>query len=127
MSDHKRERLKRLVYKDAIMRWRVSTLWQAVSDIPTEEWELSRLDSELDEDRWFKQYVRPTARNVLLHCIRICEADLSYPIIVWKEQFVLDGMHRLAKASLLGHQKIAVKHLLVLPESDMDDDQEFFE
>lgn len=51
------------------------------------------------------------------HYDRIISADLSFPIIIYfdddiYEWFIIDGMHRLAKAKMLGRSSINVKVLL---------------
>jgi hypothetical protein len=51
------------------------------------------------------------------------EADLRYPIIVDPGGGVMDGMHRVAKALLLGHSSIAAKRLPFLPTPDHTDVQ----
>ena len=37
-----------------------------------------------------------------MHAQRICAADLTYPIILSAEGYLMDGGHRLAKAWLMG-------------------------
>src|SRR5689334_21259314 len=44
----------------------------------------------------------PTWRDVINHVALIEAADLSYPIILSADGSVMDGMHRVAKAVLLG-------------------------
>lgn len=120
------ERLKRLVFGGKVYRWRVSTLWKFANNIEATECSLAIFESELDADRWFKEYVEPTVNNIIAHFVRVCDADLNFPIIVWDGNFVLDGMHRLAKAKLLGNETVSVKFLAELPPSDIDSDQAFF-
>lgn len=55
---------------------------------------------ELNEAYWFPdQY--PTTQQIIEHIQLVQDADLSYPIILCAEGRVMDGMHRVAKASLL--------------------------
>ncbi|ENW08290.1 hypothetical protein F934_00465 [Acinetobacter beijerinckii ANC 3835] len=46
------------------------------------------------------------------------EADLSYPIILCAQGRVMDGMHRVAKASLLKQTEILAVHFEQTPEPD---------
>ena len=60
---------------------------------------------ELDED-WSGEDERPTWRAMLEHVRLMEEADLSYPIILSATGAVMDGMHRIAKATLQGRHEI---------------------
>lgn len=51
------------------------------------------------------------------HILRIFQADLSYPILVWDKQ-ILDGYHRLIKAHLEGRSSIRVLKIKELPSPD---------
>lgn len=46
------------------------------------------------------------------------KADLSFPIILSAEGRVMDGMHRVAKAVLLGHTTIEAVQFTQDPEPD---------
>jgi len=59
----------------------------------------------LDED-WFGENERPTWRAMLEHVRLMEEADLSYPIILSASGAVMDGMHRIVKATLQGRHEI---------------------
>src|SRR5689334_14061050 len=48
----------------------------------------------------------PTRQDVVNHVELIHAADLSYPIILSADGRVMDGMHRVAKAVLLGRATI---------------------
>ena len=48
-----------------------------------------------------------TCRAIVEHARLIDAADLSFPIILSSDGRVTDGMHRVAKAALLGHETIA--------------------
>ncbi|WP_117234820.1 hypothetical protein [Vibrio maerlii] len=63
--------------------------------------------NELDEEFWYELGgALPTCRNIAEHTKLINEADLSYPILLCSEGRVMDGMHRVCKAMLLGHTHI---------------------
>lgn len=51
---------------------------------------------------------------ILWHFKRIMAADLSYPILM-HETMVIDGVHRIAKASMLGISMLKVHDLQTLP------------
>lgn len=79
---------------------------------------------ELNEAYWFPdQY--PTTQQIIEHFQLIQDADLSYPIILCAQGRVMDGMHRVAKASLLQHTAILAVQFEQTPEPDflnMDED-----
>ena len=79
---------------------------------------------ELNEAYWFPdQY--PTTQQIIEHFQLIQDADLSYPIILCAQGRVMDGMHRVAKASLLQHTEIFAVQFEQTPEPDflnMDED-----
>ncbi|ENW94985.1 hypothetical protein [Acinetobacter dispersus] len=72
---------------------------------------------ELNEAYWFPdQY--PTTQQIIEHFQLVQDADLSYPIILCAEGRVMDGMHRVAKASLLKQTEILAVRFEQTPESD---------
>ena len=72
---------------------------------------------ELDENYWYAgPDSNPTVRSIADHLRLIEEADLKYPVILSKDGRIMDGMHRVAKAYLLGHNSIkAVRFLTDIP------------
>ena len=60
----------------------------------------------------------PTWRDVIKDVALIEAADLSYPIILSADGSVMDGMHRVAKAVLLGRATIEAVQFTVDPEPD---------
>lgn len=74
------------------------------NDLPRKRVPLSEI-RELDEP-WSGEDERPTWRALLEHVRLIEEADLSYPIILSADGAVMDGRHRVAKATLQGQQEI---------------------
>lgn len=73
---------------------------------------------ELREPYWYGDGVPPTVEDVVMHCLLIEEADLRYPIILCSGRRVMDGMHRVAKARLLGQSHILA---YVLPKDPVPD------
>ena len=67
--------------------------------------------------RWFSERMQklPTCRAVAEHARDIYEAEFDYPIILSPDGVVLDGMHRLCKAWLIGMEEIEVVQLAVMP------------
>ena len=72
---------------------------------------------ELKEAYWFPDQF-PTTQQIIEHFQLVQDADLSYPIILCAEGRVMDGMHRVAKASLLKHGDILAVQFEQTPEPD---------
>jgi hypothetical protein len=63
--------------------------------------------SEIDTEYWFDGSAEiPTVRKVAEHARLIAEVDMSYPIILGHDGWVMDGMHRIARALLEGRDEI---------------------
>lgn len=76
----------------------------------------------LDENFWYQNpNTQPTCRSITAHCKLIMEADLNYPIILSQEGRVMDGMHRVCKSLLLGHEKIKAVKFVKDPAPDHED------
>lgn len=58
---------------------------------------------------------KDTLRAFLEHMKMVNEADLSYPILLNEDGFVIDGRHRLAKAILNGDKTIKSKRFIKDP------------
>ncbi|TVP60093.1 MAG: hypothetical protein EA343_18330 [Nodularia sp. (in: Bacteria)] len=100
--------------------WDVFKLWDLVADMSIEEVPIN--DFSLDIDLWFREYEVPTALNVLKHCKRILDADLEFAIIIAPNGIVMDGMHRIGKAWILGHSTIKAIRLQEFPIPDSIDE-----
>lgn len=80
---------------------------------------------ELNEAYWFPDQF-PTTQQIIEHFQLVEAADLSYPIILCAKGRVMDGMHRVAKASLLKHGDILAVQFEQTPEPDfinVDEDE----
>jgi hypothetical protein len=102
---------------DGSMRfWRMDQLWPLVPCLPVKKVRIRDLEC-LEEVCWFggPLNIRPTCRSIAEHARDIYEADLSYPIILSPKGDVLDGMHRICKAFLLGIEEIDAVQLLEMP------------
>jgi hypothetical protein len=102
---------------DGSMRfWRMDQLWPLAENLPVKKVSIQSLNV-LDEVCWFggPLNLRPTCRSVANHARDIYNADLSYPIILSPKGDVLDGMHRIGKAYLLGLEEIDAVQLTEMP------------
>jgi hypothetical protein len=87
--------------------WDVDRLVELSRGLPIKDVELASID-EVDSVYWFDdQSQRPTVRRVVEHARLIEDVDLSYPIILGVDGRVMDGMHRIAKALLVGRETIS--------------------
>jgi hypothetical protein len=96
--------------------WRMHQLWELADGLPVRKVRLSEIDG-FDEVRWFggSLNVRPTCRAVAEHARDIYACDFTYPIILSPTGEVLDGLHRLCKAYLMGIAELDVVQLPTLP------------
>lgn len=99
------------------LSWDVSRLRSAATGLPVEGVPLGTI-FEFDKVYWFDEEHRPTCRAILEHLQRIEQADLSDPIILSSDGFVVDGMHRVAKAHLLSLTSISAVRLAEYPAPD---------
>ncbi len=97
--------------------WDVDRLLELVQDRPTEQVPLDAI-AELDTEYWFDHGYAPTVRAVVEHARLLADADLAWPILLDPGGGVLDGMHRVGKALLLGERTIAARRLTTLPPPD---------
>jgi hypothetical protein len=103
---------------DGSMRfWRMDQFWPLVAGLPVKKVRIRDLEC-LEEVCWFggPLNIRPTCRTIAEHARDIYDADLSYPIILSPKGDVLDGMHRICKAFLLGLEEIDAVQLLEMPK-----------
>ena len=96
---------------------RMQQLWEMADGLPIRKARVSELDA-LDEVRWFSERLQklPTCRAVAEHARNIYEVDFRFPIILSPSGVVLDGMHRLCKAFLLGIEEIDAVRLSAMPQ-----------
>lgn len=102
--------------KNGFYAWDVDKLVEKSKSLPQISVKLNDI-KEIDENFWYQnEDNKPTVRSIVKHFILTNETDLQYPIILSKGGSVMDGMHRVAKALLLGHKEIkAVKFAEYLP------------
>ncbi len=99
-----------------LLAWDVRRLIALASDLPVQDKLVSEI-SELDSNHWYTHAV-PTCRSIIEHLQLIQDADLSYPIILNQAGGVMDGMHRVCKAAMLGIEKIQYVQFEADPEPD---------
>jgi len=99
------------------MAWDVHRLVELAAGLVVEPLPVSAF-LELDEEYWFSGEERPTCRAVVEHMRLVNECSLEYPIILSADGRVMDGMHRVAKAVLLGHRHVLAKRFECTPEPD---------
>ena len=105
----------------AHIAWDVDRLIQLSKDLPPVQVPLHAI-RELDEPFWFSGGSEAaTCRAIIEHTRLIEAADLSFPIILSSDGRVMDGMHRVAKAALLGHATVTAVQFTHNPEPDYVD------
>lgn len=104
---------------NGLLAWDVHRLIALTEGLPRLSIPLAAI-RELDECFWFHDEgtTRPTCRAVAEHAKLIGETDLAYPIILSSDGRVMDGMHRVAKALMLGHESLAAVQFTVDPPPD---------
>ena len=91
------------VFSDGTDEWSVPRLIELATELVPEQVPLSEF-KELDEVVWSDEAM--TVREVLEHTRRILDADLTCPVILSADGWIMDGCHRLAKAHLLGRDTL---------------------
>lgn len=97
--------------------WRVDRLRALADTLAVTEVPLAEI-FEYDTVYWFDGDHPPTVRSVVEHAQRLAAADLSDPILLSHDGWVIDGMHRIARAVLDGHATIRARRLPEYPPPD---------
>src|SRR5438132_8773444 len=105
--------------------WNVERLWKLADELPVKTLPVSSIAC-LDEVHWFGGLngfggltgLQPTCRRVAEHAKGIYAAQFDRPIILSATGHVMDGMHRLAKAWILGLEEIQAVQFVQDPEPD---------
>jgi len=100
-----------------LLSWDVDRLIALTKGFPRFQIPLSAI-RELDEPFWFGLGNPPTCRAVAEHARLIEAADLKFPIILSSAGRVMDGMHRVGKAALLG--RLAIEAVRFHDDPDPD-------
>ena len=100
----------------------IEKVWQL--DVPASDMYITRLDWHFELPFLWEsgRKYSLTPRELIAHpehypdeYARVMAADLAFPIDIIRNKgrwFILDGLHRLIKAALLGHRKVAVRVIL---------------
>lgn len=103
---------------EGLRAWDVDKLIRLTKGMKADEVLLSAI-GELDEPYWYDaEGDTPTCRSITDHMRLVQAANLAYPIILCPEGRVMDGMHRVVKALLEGHDFVRAYRLPILPEPD---------
>ncbi len=98
--------------------WDVHRLIRLSQDFEINDIPLSDI-KELDEVFWFQHPPeKPTCRAVAHHAKLIQQTNLEHPIIMCPESRILDGMHRVCKALVLGEETIKSRKFNTMPKPD---------
>ena len=101
--------------------WDVRKLIVLAESLPVIDIPLAEI-GELDETYWFQDFdSAPTVRAVAEHARLIAEAELRWPVLLCAQGRVMDGMHRIARASLDGRATIAARRFRKTPAPDYAD------
>jgi hypothetical protein len=97
--------------------WWTERLWKLSQGLPLTSVKIDSI-KEFEQNCWFFKLEQATCKAVAHHAQRIIQADLSYPIILSAEGFLMDGGHRLSKAWLNGMTEINAVRFEIDPEPD---------
>ena len=100
-----------------LLAWDVHRLVELSRDLDRETVLLSSI-RELDEAYWSNEGPRMTCRQAVDHARLMRDADLGFPVILSSDGRVMDGMHRICKALLLGQDRIEAVRFRRDPEPD---------
>lgn len=104
-------------YSDGTNVWDVRKLWGLAKDLPKTEVLLEDLPVwKPEEDGWNVQGLL----DFVHHVERVLNADLSYPILLSPDGWVMDGVHRIAKARLQGIRVITAIRFEVMPPPEQE-------
>ena len=96
--------------------WDVDNLVAFTQHFKVKEIPLSDI-KELEEAYWYPD-THPTTQDILEHMQLIQQADLTYPIILCSQGRLMDGMHRVGKAKVLGKDTISAVQFEIDPQAD---------
>lgn len=103
--------------------YQIWDIWQAAKYMPREVIELATISDQIEDTVWGRTVLQTIQANELIehegvkkHVRRVFSADLSYPIILAPDGYILDGFHRLIKYILRKRRHIPVIRLKSLPE-----------
>lgn len=95
-------------YSDGTSTYDVEKLWHLTRKMPATLFPIDELLDSLYAECW-DGLCPIDASEDEEHEQRVQEADLSFPILITHKCAVMDGMHRLVKASRTGQRNILAK------------------
>jgi hypothetical protein len=91
---------------NGLRAWDVDRLVELTKDLPRQRIPLTEIH-EIDEAYWSNEGTKLlTCREVVEHARLMLDCDFTFPIILSADGRVMDGMHRVCKALLLGQRDI---------------------
>ncbi len=98
--------------------WETASLIEKSKDLDIGVYEI---DTKylMDENLMWKL---TNVRDYCVHYKRVQRADLSKPIILRNDGYIMDGWHRIIKAISCGIKHLPSKQFIVNPEPDFTDD-----
>jgi hypothetical protein len=101
-----------------LQAWDVDRVVELAKDLPRQRVSLASI-REIDEAYWSNEgTTQLTCRDVVEHARLMQECDFDHPVIISRDGRVMDGMHRICKALLLGHDDIEAVRFLEDPRPD---------
>src|SRR6185437_10215759 len=98
--------------------WDIDRLVELTKHLPRQRVPLASI-REIDEPYWSNEgTTQLTCRDVVEHARLMEECDFDHPVILSRDGRVMDGMHRICKALLLGHEDIEAVRFVEDPEPD---------
>ena len=106
---------------NGFMAWDIDKLVASTNDLVPIQVNVQDI-KELDENYWYNgPNDVPTCRSMTNHMKLALQADPAYPIILSAEGRVMDGMHRILKALILGINELKAYKFKVTPPPDYID------
>ena len=94
--------------------YKEESLIKAAKDLPITKY---RIDAEALSEESLNWQLK-NFRDYLAHYKRVTEADLSQPIILRSDGYIMDGWHRIIKALYKGLKSLPAKKFIINPEPD---------
>ena len=109
--------VEKQTFTDGKQHWFITRLINSAKDLPVQSMPITALNT---------YNLKPNISNMnafVDHIKRVLKADLSCPIILDEEGYVMDGRHRIAKALLHGKTTIDFVRFEETPYRDYEDEE----
>jgi len=110
------------LYSDETGTYDIIKLWELTKDLPAFDVPLDTLTFNLDESEWSNEdKIYDDNDYVLPHRVlryrelypnnfnRILKSDLNYSVLISKNKYIIDGLHRVCKCIIYDIDLISVK------------------